>query len=57
MTTHDIYIRLGEKKHIKTELQRIARKNRITVTKLVIDILEEFLQKRKAGENFHIKLK
>jgi len=54
--THDIVIRLGEKKHIKDELEKIARKNRITLTKLVITILEDFLEQRKTGKNFHLKL-
>ena len=54
--THDIWVRLGEKKYIKDELEEIARKNRITMTKLVITILEDFLEQRKAGKNFHLKL-
>jgi len=54
--THDIYIRLGEKGHIKKKLEEIAIKNRITVTKLVITILEDFLEQRKTGKNFHLKL-
>ena len=53
----DLYIRLPEdKKGIKKELVRIAAKNDITLNRLMISIVEWFLEERKDKE-FVIKLK
>ena len=53
----DLYIRLPEeKKGIKKELVKIAAKNDITLNRLMIVIVEWFLEERKDKE-FTIKLK
>jgi len=53
----DLYIRLPEeKKRIKKELVKIAAKNDITLNRLMISIVEWFLEERKDKE-FVIKLK
>ena len=53
----DLYIRLPEeKKGIKKELVKIAAKNDITLNRLMISIVEWFLEERKDRE-FVIKLK
>ena len=53
----DLYIRLPkEKKGIKKELVKIAAKNDITLNRLMISIVEWFLEERKDKE-FTIKLK
>jgi len=53
----DLYIRLPEeKKRIKKELVKIAAKNAITLNRLMISIVEWFLEERKDKE-FVIKLK
>jgi hypothetical protein len=53
----DLYIRLPEeKKRIKKELVKIAAKNDITLNRLMISIVEWFLEERKEKE-FTIKLK
>ena len=53
----DLYIRLPEeKKGIKKELVKIAAKNDITLNRLMISIVEWFLEERKDKE-FVIKLK
>lgn len=56
LLTQDIAIRLGDKKRLKTELQRMAKNNGITLNQLVIYIFEWFLEARK-NEVFSIKLK
>ena len=53
----DLYIRLPEeKKGIKKELVKIAAKNDITLNRLMIAIVEWFLEEREKRE-FTIKLK
>ncbi|NIO48998.1 MAG: hypothetical protein GTN73_06135 [Candidatus Aminicenantes bacterium] len=53
----ELYIRLpGEKKGIKRELGKIAAKNDITLNRLIIFIIDWFLEQRKDKE-FVIKLK
>ena len=53
----DLYIRLPEEKTgIKKELVKIAAKNDITLNRLMISIVEWFLEERKNKE-FVIKLK
>ncbi|MCK4859210.1 MAG: hypothetical protein KAS87_01490 [Candidatus Omnitrophica bacterium] len=53
----DLYIRLPEEKTgIKKELVKIAAKNDITLNRLMISIVEWFLDERKDKE-FVIKLK
>ena len=52
----DICIRLGDKKYIKKELEKIAKKNGITLQQLVIYIMEWFLEEKKK-KTFQIKLK
>ena len=53
----DLYIRLPEeKKGIKKELVKIAAKNDITLNRLMISIVEWFLEERKDRE-FTIKLR
>ncbi len=53
----DLYIRLPEdKKGIKKELVKIAAKNDITLNRLMIAIVEWFLEERKERD-FTIKLR
>ena len=53
----DLYIRLPEdKKGIKKDLVKIAAKNDITLNRLMISIVEWFLEERKDRE-FTIKLR
>ncbi|TET25446.1 MAG: hypothetical protein E3J76_01375 [Candidatus Aminicenantes bacterium] len=53
----DLYIRLPEeKKGIKKELVKIAAKNDITLNRLMIAIVDWFLEERKDRE-FTIKLR
>jgi len=53
----DLYIRLPEEKRgIKKELVKIATKNDIILNRLIIAIVEWFLEERKDKE-FVIKLK
>jgi len=55
----DLYIRLpDDKKGIKQELVKIAAKNDITLNRLMIAIVELFLEERKdKDKEFVIKLK
>lgn len=54
---HDISIRLPKgKKHLKRELMKVAAKNEMTLTVLMISVIEWFLEERKDRE-FAIKLR
>jgi hypothetical protein len=51
----DIQIRLPEnKKHLKNELKKIAKKNRLSLTQLITFIFEWWLEERKKGTEFKI---
>jgi len=53
----DIQIRLADnKKHLKTELKKIAKKNRLTYTQLLTYIIEWWLEERKAGKEFKVPI-
>lgn len=52
----DMQIRLGEKKYLKKELKKIAKRNRLTLQQLYIYIIEWFLEEMKERV-FTIKLK
>ena len=53
----DIGLRLPEdKKYLKKELVKISKKNNLTLTNLMIYVIEWFLEERKEKE-FAIKLK
>ena len=55
--TFDISLRLPDnKKYLKKELVRIAKKNNLTLNNLMIYVLEWFLEEREKME-FTIKLK
>lgn len=41
--THDLSIRLGNKKALKSKLQKIAEKNQISLNRLLIQVIEEWL--------------
>lgn len=52
----DISIRLHEKKKLKDELLKIAKRNKISLNTLMINIIEWWLEE-KGKRNFQIKLK
>ena len=53
----DLYIRLpDDKKGIKKELEKIAAKNDIPLNRLMLAIVQWYLEEREKGE-FTIKLK
>ena len=52
----DIAFRLGDKKHYKTKLKKIAKTNGMTMQQLMIHIVEWFLEEKKKRD-FVIKLK
>lgn len=52
----DIVIRLRGKNYLKKELIKIAKRNKISINTLMINIIEWWLEERKK-KNFHIKLK
>ena len=53
----DIVIRLpDDKKHMKTKLKRIAKRNRMTMTEMMIRIMEWFLEEIDKGAEFTIKI-
>ena len=55
--TFDISLRLPDnKKYLKKELVRIAKKNNLTLNNLMVYVLEWFLEEREKRE-FTIKLK
>ena len=56
--THDIYIRLPEaKEDIKVRLQRIAKRNGMTMNELCVIALEQFLEDVKSKKKIEITLK
>ncbi len=55
--TFDISLRLPDnKKYLKKELVRIAKKNNLTLNNLMVYVIEWFLEQREKRE-FTIKLK
>ena len=53
----DIVIRLpDDKKHMKTRLKRLAKRNRMTLTEMMIRIMEWFLEEIDKGKEFTIKI-
>ena len=52
----DISIRLHGKNYLKKELQKIAKRNKISMNTLMINIIEWWLEE-KGKRNFQIKLK
>lgn len=54
---HDLSIRLGTKKALKGKLQKIAGKNQISLNKLLIFIIEEWLGRYDTGKKFTRELK
>jgi len=54
----DIVLRLpDEKKALKKELVKIAKRNRMTLTSLMIYMMEWFLEEIDQGKEFVIKIK
>ena len=54
---HDLSVRLGNKKPLKGKLQKIAGKNQISLNKLLIFIIEEWLKSYEGGKKFTRNLK
>jgi len=54
---HDLSVRLGDKKALKGKLQKIAGKNQISLNKLLIFIIEEWLKAYEGGKKFTRNLK
>ena len=54
---HDLSVRLGDKKGLKGKLQKIAGKNNISLNKLLIFIIEEFIREYAIGKKFTRELK
>ena len=54
---HDLSIRLGTKKALKGKLQKIAGKNQISLNRLLIFIIEEFIREYAIGKKFTRELK
>jgi len=54
---HDLSVRLGDKKELKGKLQKIAGKNQISLNKLLIFLIEEFISSYEGGKEFTRKLK
>ncbi len=54
---HDLSVRLGKDKQMKTKLQKIAGKNDLSMNKLLIFILAGFLYDYEAGKKFKKELK
>lgn len=53
----DIVLRLpDEKKILKKRIVRIAKKNRLTLTDMMIYMMEWFLQEMESGREFTIKI-
>jgi len=52
-----IEFRLWDKKKLKGKLQKIARKNQISLNKLLIYILDWFIYSYEEGKEFKIDLK
>lgn len=54
---HDIAIRLpDDKKPLKKRLVKIAKKNRLTLTDMMIYMMEWFLEEIDSGRDFTIKI-
>ena len=55
---HDIAIRLpADKKHLKTALWKVAVKNNMTFTQLMVIVIENFFDDYKAKNGITVKLK
>jgi len=54
---NDLSIRLGNKKALKEKLKKIAVKNQISVNKLLIFIIEEWIKAYEGGKEFTRNLK
>jgi len=54
---NDLSIRLGNKKVLKDKLKKIAVKNQISVNKLLIFIIEEWIKAYEGGKEFTRNLK
>ncbi|HDY67262.1 MAG TPA: hypothetical protein ENH85_05665 [Candidatus Scalindua sp.] len=54
---HDLSVRLGNKKGLKGKLQRIAGKNDLSLNKLLILIIEEFVRAYEKGKKPSRELK
>ena len=54
---HDLSVRLGNKKALKGKLQKIAGKNQISLNKLLIFIIEDWLGRYDTGKKFTRELK
>jgi len=53
----DIVLRLPEdKKHLKTKVKKIAKKNRMTLTEMMVRIMEWFLEEMDSGKDFTIRI-
>jgi hypothetical protein len=53
----DIVLRLpADKKHLKAKIKRIAKKNRMTLTEMMIRMMEWFLEEIESGRDFTIKI-
>ncbi len=54
----DIILRLpADKKHLKTKVKKIAKRNRFTLTDMMIYMMEWFLEEHDKGTEFVIKIK
>ena len=47
---HDLSVRLGDKKALKGKLQKIARSKQLSMNRLLISIIEEWLEQDKEGK-------
>jgi len=54
---HDLSVRLGKDQQLKKELQKIADKNRMSVNRLMVIMIEYFLEKYKEGLKISLGLK
>ena len=55
---HDIYIRFPKaKKGLKEKLVKLAKRNGLPLTQMMIIIIEDFLQRTKEDKSIEIKLK
>ena len=54
----DIVLRLpDDKKHLKAKVRRIAKRNRMTMTEMMIRIMEWFLEEIDKGKEFTVTIK
>jgi len=55
--SHDLAVRLGNKKALKDKLRKIAGKNNISLNQLLIFLIEWFISSYEKGEKFKTDLK